>query len=131
MERDGLEIDWLPRLAVSRVAADSTDRSARPHRFSQPDDSGQRFFFNTKWWGGDSYPIFLMIGGEGPESKAAVSDRWYMYDLAREHKALLVCVEHRFYGQSFPTPVRVYVCKHCWAGLVFICLGADPLPYSR
>ncbi len=44
-----------------------------------------------------------MIGGEGPESKASVTDRWYMYDLAREHKALLVCVEHRFYGKSWPS----------------------------
>lgn len=68
--------------------------------------SGQRFFFNTKHWGGDSYPIFLMIGGEGPESKASVTDRWYFYQLAEQHQALLVCLEHRFYGKSFPTPVR-------------------------
>lgn len=44
-----------------------------------------------------------MIGGEGPESKASVTDRWFFYHLAKEHKALLVCVEHRFYGRSWPT----------------------------
>ena len=47
-----------------------------------------------------------MIGGEGPESKASVTDRWYFYQLAAEHQALLVCLEHRYYGKSWPEPVR-------------------------
>lgn len=38
------------------------------------------------------------LAGAGPESKRSVSDAWFYYELAREHKALLVCLEHRFYG---------------------------------
>jgi pimeloyl-ACP methyl ester carboxylesterase len=65
---------------------------------------GQRYFVNKQLWGGNNYPIFVFIGGEGEEACTRLTSYLYMYQLAEEHRALLVDVEHRFYGQSIPTP---------------------------
>jgi pimeloyl-ACP methyl ester carboxylesterase len=51
-----------------------------------------------------SSPVFLYIGDEGPESGKHVSEGMYIHDLAKQHNALLVALEHRYYGQSYPTP---------------------------
>eukprot|EP00605_Chrysophyceae_sp_TOSAG23-4_P001430 GSChrysophyteH1.ASY1.ANO1.1558.1 assembled CDS len=67
---------------------------------------GQRFWLNKKFWEGSNAPIFVFIGGEGEESCARLSEKMYMYDLAQEHGALMVNVEHRFYGESMPLPTR-------------------------
>jgi hypothetical protein len=64
---------------------------------------GQRFWINDEYFGGEKYPIFVMIGGEGEESCSRLNGRMYVNDLAEEHGALLVDVEHRFYGESYPT----------------------------
>ena len=53
-----------------------------------------------------SLPLYSLsqaryIGGEGP--LAAPSDRLFMYALAEEHAALVLALEHRFYGESRPT----------------------------
>jgi hypothetical protein len=64
---------------------------------------GQRYFVNKEFWGGNNYPIFVFIGGEGEEKCTRLTSYMYMYDLAKEHRAMLVDVEHRFYGQSIPT----------------------------
>jgi len=45
----------------------------------------------------------VFIGGEGQESCSRLTDRMYVYNLAQEHKALMVDIEHRFYGESYPT----------------------------
>lgn len=65
--------------------------------------NGQRYWANKEFWGGAGFPIFVFIGGEGQESCSRLTNRMYVYQLAQEHKALLVDVEHRFYGQSYPT----------------------------
>ena len=65
---------------------------------------GQRYFVNKEFWGGNNYPLFVFIGGEGEEKCTRLTSYMYMYDLAREHRAMLIDVEHRFYGQSMPTP---------------------------
>lgn len=64
---------------------------------------GQRYWINKQFWGGEGFPMFVFIGGEGQESCSRLTSRMYMYQLAEVHKALLVNVEHRFYGQSYPT----------------------------
>jgi hypothetical protein len=64
---------------------------------------GQRYFLNKQFWGGENYPIFVFIGGEGEETCSRLTDRMYAFDVARQHQALLVNVEHRFYGKSIPT----------------------------
>jgi pimeloyl-ACP methyl ester carboxylesterase len=65
---------------------------------------GQRYWINKQFWGGVNYPIFVFIGGEGEERCTRLTDSLYMYQLAEQYRALLVDVEHRFYGQSIPTP---------------------------
>lgn len=66
-------------------------------------DGGQRYWINKAEWGGVNYPIFVFIGGETEESCTRLTDYLFMYDLAQEHRALLVDIEHRYYGQSLPT----------------------------
>ena len=46
--------------------------------------------------------MFVYIGGEGPQS--APSPRLFMATLAAETGALMVALEHRFFGESYPTP---------------------------
>ena len=63
----------------------------------------QRYWINEELWGGPGYPIFVFIGGEWEESCGSLmSGSMFMYDLATEHSGLLVDVEHRFYGDSYP-----------------------------
>ncbi|KAF0684016.1 Aste57867_23937 [Aphanomyces stellatus] len=64
----------------------------------------QRYFVNDEFWAGEGFPVFLYIGGEGPLTASTLTDRNYIHELAKAHRALLVAVEHRFYGTSYPTP---------------------------
>jgi len=61
----------------------------------------QRYFVNASLLGVNG-PVFLMIGGEGPLSAfwVAVGS---MVEMAKEHKALVIALEHRYYGESHPT----------------------------
>ncbi|EDV48495.1 putative serine protease K12H4.7 [Drosophila erecta] len=47
-------------------------------------------------------PIFIYLGGEWEIEKSMVS-AGHWYDMAEEHKGVLVYTEHRYYGQSVPT----------------------------
>lgn len=64
---------------------------------------GQRYWINQEFWGGAGHPVFVFIGGEGQESCSRLTSKMYVYDLAKQHRAMLVNVEHRFYGESYPT----------------------------
>jgi thymus-specific serine protease len=68
----------------------------------------QRYFVNTTYWKGpdSGAPVFLCVGGEGPPldylvlvSSVHCND---MVELAPKHGALLLALEHRFYGPSTP-----------------------------
>ena len=61
----------------------------------------QRFYIDTSFWCGEGCPIFLYIGGEGPQGPPSRSFSWA--DLASRHGALMIALEHRFYGESQPT----------------------------
>ncbi|CAM9504375.1 unnamed protein product [Pylaiella littoralis] len=68
----------------------------------------QRYFINRRYWAKsiDNAPVFLCIGGEGPALDASVLSASVhcndMLELAPKHHALLVAVEHRYYGKSNP-----------------------------
>ncbi|XP_039151565.1 putative serine protease K12H4.7 [Drosophila simulans] len=47
-------------------------------------------------------PIFIYLGGEWEIEESMVS-AGHWYDMAQEHKGVLVYTEHRYYGQSVPT----------------------------
>ncbi|XP_023280806.1 thymus-specific serine protease-like, partial [Seriola lalandi dorsalis] len=59
----------------------------------------QRFFVNEAYWQRPDGPVFLFIGGEGPIFEFDVLAGHHV-DMAEEHRALLLAVEHRFYGDS-------------------------------
>uniref|UniRef100_A0A3B4H5V4 Peptidase S9 prolyl oligopeptidase catalytic domain-containing protein n=1 Tax=Pundamilia nyererei TaxID=303518 RepID=A0A3B4H5V4_9CICH len=59
----------------------------------------QRFFVNEAYWQHPDGPVFLYIGGEGPLVEYDVLTGHHS-DMAEEHGALLLALEHRFYGDS-------------------------------
>ncbi len=63
----------------------------------------QRFFLNTTFCSHDKCPVFLYIGGEGPLTHGSIGTRLFMHTLAKEHGAVVVSLEHRYYGMSWPT----------------------------
>ena len=69
----------------------------------------QRFFANVTYFAGENAPVFLCVGGEGPALEARVVQDGglhcgHMMDMAREVGALVLALEHRFYGKSMPRP---------------------------
>jgi len=63
----------------------------------------QRYLVNQTFWGGSGYPIIVDIGGEGTLGYSSVTGRYIFNEWAKSLRALIVSVEHRFYGSSFPT----------------------------
>ena len=49
-------------------------------------------------------PIFIHIGGEGPGINSAWLNYGAWIDWAKKEKAALFILEHRYYGESHPTP---------------------------
>eukprot|EP00766_Chilomastix_caulleryi_P000712 gnl/Chilomastix_caulleri/1692.p1 GENE.gnl/Chilomastix_caulleri/1692~~gnl/Chilomastix_caulleri/1692.p1 ORF type:complete len:209 (-),score=58.86 gnl/Chilomastix_caulleri/1692:41-667(-) len=62
----------------------------------------QRYFVNTTHYQAGG-PVFLMIGGEGPESQSAVNGHFHFMEWAKELHGIGVALEHRYYGKSYPT----------------------------
>ena len=61
----------------------------------------QRYWVNDEFFDGTG-PVFLMIGGEGEENPIWLKmGQWVNF--GKSFNALLVLVEHRFYGKSHPT----------------------------
>lgn len=58
----------------------------------------QRYYVDSQYWDGKG-PVFFEIGGEGTLSGPPGG---YMATLAKNYSALLVALEHRFYGESIP-----------------------------
>ncbi|XP_067875185.1 thymus-specific serine protease [Heterodontus francisci] len=93
-----------------KLAGGSKDRWTEPRErlFPQPLDHfnrknngtfKQRYWVNTKLWEQRQGPVFLYIGGEGSLSSFSVLAGEHV-DLAQRYGALLVSLEHRFYGAS-------------------------------
>jgi len=66
----------------------------------------QHYLYSTQHWLPPSDPngpgpIFLYAGNEGPIETFAGNSGW-MFELAESFNAMLVFVEHRFYGRSMP-----------------------------
>ncbi|XP_061454036.1 thymus-specific serine protease [Rhineura floridana] len=64
-----------------------------------PRTYNQRFWINEQFWQRPSGPIFLFIGGESSLSSLDVLSGHHV-ELAEMYGALLVALEHRFYGAS-------------------------------
>ncbi|GCB75718.1 hypothetical protein scyTo_0017378 [Scyliorhinus torazame] len=59
----------------------------------------QRYWVNAGLWEQQRGPVFLFIGGEGALTPYSVLAGEHV-DLARKYRALLVSLEHRYYGAS-------------------------------
>ncbi|XP_040398988.1 thymus-specific serine protease, partial [Cygnus olor] len=59
----------------------------------------QRFWINEEFWDRPAGPVFLVVGGESALSPLVLRGG-HVVELARQHGALLVALEHRFYGDS-------------------------------
>ena len=57
------------------------------------------YYVNDKYFDPATGPIFLGIRGEGPISGPPAG---WVNELAQQHNALTISVEHRFYGKSVP-----------------------------
>ncbi|KAK6147254.1 hypothetical protein DH2020_018166 [Rehmannia glutinosa] len=64
----------------------------------------QRYLINDRYWGGagnNNSPIFVYTGNEG-DIEWFAQNTGFMFETAPYFKALLVFIEHRFYGKSMP-----------------------------
>ncbi|KAL2900115.1 Lysosomal Pro-X carboxypeptidase, partial [Bienertia sinuspersici] len=63
----------------------------------------QRYLINHTYWGGanKNAPIFVYMGNEGDIEWFALNTG-FMFETAPHFNALLVFIEHRFYGKSIP-----------------------------
>ena len=58
----------------------------------------QRYWINDKYWDKENGPVFVYICGEWTCSPPDDRNFWAM--VGAEHGALLVSLEHRYYGDS-------------------------------
>ncbi|GAB4833334.1 hypothetical protein Ancab_031578 [Ancistrocladus abbreviatus] len=63
----------------------------------------QRYLINSQYWGGaeKNAPIFVYTGNEG-DIEWFAQNTGFMFEIAPSFQALLVFIEHRFYGKSIP-----------------------------
>ncbi|KAL7716618.1 Lysosomal Pro-Xaa carboxypeptidase [Entamoeba marina] len=75
-----------------------------------------KYFKNAEYFddSNEKSPIFVMLGGEGPESASSLTGSFVINDLAKKHNGLMIAIEHRFYGTSTPSLEMDYL-KYCTA----------------
>ena len=61
----------------------------------------QRYYVNASLWNGTG-PVLFLFGHEEAMTPDLVAGTWVVNWLAEHFHALIVCLEHRFYGQSIP-----------------------------
>ncbi|CAD6258299.1 unnamed protein product [Miscanthus lutarioriparius] len=61
----------------------------------------QRYLINDTFWGGPAAPIFLYAGNEA-DIDLFTNNTGFMWEAAPRFRAMLVFVEHRYYGESLP-----------------------------
>ena len=100
-------LEWLERPKGSTPLVNASFYlDARVDHFgsiaSPPLRWSQRYYIDERFWCGEGCPVFLYIGGEGPQGPP--SPKLFFWHLAEKHGALMLALEHRFYGESRPVP---------------------------
>jgi esterase/lipase superfamily enzyme len=97
-------VTLLPK-AAKQFFPQSLTYSQRLDHYNHQDDRTwtQRYWIEDSFWSGAAAggPIFLQLGGEGPENSRIVTSM-QMSVYAQTHRALQVGIEHRYYGNSQP-----------------------------
>ncbi|EMS59622.1 Lysosomal Pro-X carboxypeptidase [Triticum urartu] len=92
---------------VSAVGATAKRRHSSPRRdhFNAAPASyrtfPQRYLVNGTYWGGKTAPVFVYAGNEG-NIELFTNNTGFMWELAPRFRAMLVFIEHRYYGRSVP-----------------------------
>eukprot|EP01047_Picozoa_sp_COSAG01_P015782 COSAG01_NODE_795_length_13541_cov_5.530725_9_plen_315_part_00 len=96
--------------AVTQQQRRRTDWAAQASTIIQPRDHfapldsatwKMRYWVDDSCWSGrSSSPVFLSMGGEGGQGPPGGAVKQW----AQAHGALMFSIEHRYYGQSIPTP---------------------------
>lgn len=92
------------RSPFNRKAVETAWFTANLDNFNETDTRTwqMRYLSNDEFFENDG-PLFIYIGGEWE-----ITDDWitggHTYDMARHHHGYLVYTEHRYYGESRPTP---------------------------
>ncbi|ESL11974.1 serine carboxypeptidase S28 [Trypanosoma rangeli SC58] len=73
---------------------DHTDAAAGTFR--------QRWWVDRSFWDSDSGPAVLYVNGEGPASS---SPRGFLEQYCSTIGAIIISLEHRYYGESLPAPL--------------------------
>ncbi|XP_060959467.1 uncharacterized protein LOC115700428 [Cannabis sativa] len=71
----------------------------------------QRYLVNSKYWGGPNAPIFAYLGAEA-SIDYDINDIGFINENAPHFKALIVFIEHRYYGKSVPFGSREEALKN-------------------
>lgn len=89
------------RLADSHPNTRARHWHARVDNFNGTDNRtyAQRYFLDDQFFDPEGGLVFLLIGGEGTLTGPP---KGFMAELAEAYGALLVALEHRFYGESLP-----------------------------
>lgn len=100
----GLRSPPLP--CGTKLADDLWFKEQKLDHFSDDDKRTwqQRYFINDTLWDRTSGPVFLMLGGEGPADPAWLAMDTEIMINAAKYKAFVIFLEHRYYGESHPTP---------------------------
>ncbi|XP_036598528.1 thymus-specific serine protease [Trichosurus vulpecula] len=87
----------------------------------------QRYWVNTRHWRSPDGPVFLHIGGESSLGPSSVL-KGHPGTLAPHWRALVVSLEHRFYGHSIPpggldiAQLRFLSSRHALADVASACI---------
>lgn len=68
--------------------------------YANQDRFDQRYIISTDHWC-DGCPIFFYTGNEG-DVTAFVQNTGFMWENAKQFKAMVLFAEHRYYGKSIP-----------------------------
>lgn len=71
----------------------------------------QRYLISLDSWGGPTHPLFVYAGNEG-DITLFTNNTGFLWALAETMGAMVVFIEHRFYGDSLPYGKDSYLIKN-------------------
>lgn len=92
--------DDLPKVNVADFTEEWTKAPIDHYNYFDKRTYNQRYFKNEKYFDKQNGPVFLNICGE--YTCSIREDRLFPFMIGAKHKALLLSIEHRFYGKSQP-----------------------------